>query len=189
MRNTWFSSDHHFHHKNILNFENRPYSDVASMNEGQITTWNEKVKLGDLVYYMGDMVFGGYEKWLDILPFLNGEIHLIVGNHDNMNAVRKMKLEGFIKEYYEVGLRLKVKKHEMWLSHYPLEIGLRPHKWSIHGHIHSEASTWNNQLNVGVDSVLLRDRAFGSPIHIDELLEIMDERTDEITAQFLTSRS
>jgi calcineurin-like phosphoesterase family protein len=85
---------------------------------------------------------------------------------------------------------MKVNKQIMWLSHYPMEIGLRPRKWSIGGHIHSEPSRYINQINVGVDSPLelIRSKPFGTPISLDELIEHMDSLTPEIEEYYTKLR-
>ncbi len=186
--NIWFTSDSHFHHKNILTFEDRPFATVEEMNEGMIETWNNKVKKSDLVYHLGDFVFGGYSKWVDILPRLNGDKVLIQGNHDDDKVVKRILEEGYIKELHAVGMKMKYQKQNLWFTHYPMEIGIRPNKWSISGHIHSQPNKYDNQLNLGVDSPLLSYKPFGEPIHIDELLQIMNDRTESITNQFLEMR-
>ena len=40
MVNTFFSSDHHFNHKNILHLCNRPFESIEEMNEVCIERWN-----------------------------------------------------------------------------------------------------------------------------------------------------
>ena len=183
MNKIWFTSDHHFFHRNILKHENRPFDSVEEMNEYLIDKWNEHVEQNDIVYHMGDIVWGGYDRWKEVLPRLNGEIHLILGNHDKSNVAYRMRKEGYLKEVYEVGHRLKVGKHLLWLSHYPMEIGLRLRKWSICGHIHSKPTSYMNQINVGIDSKTFHYKPFGTPIHIAELEALLVWRTNKIDEQ------
>ncbi len=150
------------------------------MNEELIRDWNAVVKEGDTVYHLGDFVWGGITRWREILDQLNGDIILIKGNHDDSKVIKKLYKEGYFKELHEVGLYRKVKyegiKYQMWLSHYPMEIGERERKFSISGHIHEEKNTWINQINVGVDSPLLaknRDSGYGYLIDEEGLLAHM----------------
>ena len=92
------------------------------------------------------------------------------------------------QEYHEVGITLNYNKHQMWLTHYPFEIGLRPRKWSIHGHIHSKESSWDDQINVGVDSPHFKHKPFGELITIDELYDVMRERLPEIEERYLNQK-
>lgn len=50
--------DHHFSHKNIMKYDERPFSSVAEMNETMIERHNEVVKPNDEVYTVGDFCFG-----------------------------------------------------------------------------------------------------------------------------------
>ena len=54
----YFSSDHHFGHKNIIGYCNRGFSSIEEMNESLIDSWNKVVDKYDTVYYLGDFCFG-----------------------------------------------------------------------------------------------------------------------------------
>ncbi len=173
----YFTSDHHFFHNNILKFENRPYSNIEEMHEGLIETWNKTVSNKDVVHHLGDFSMGSQDKSVEIAKRLNGKIIIYKGNHDENNKLKRMLKEGAIEEYHMVGNYIKRDGFQLWLTHYPLEIGLRPKKYSIHGHIHSSFSSYLNQINVGVDSPLFYDNDlhnglnFGEPVSLDMLLE------------------
>ena len=44
----FYISDLHFGHKNIINFDNRPYFTVREMEDALIANWNSVVKAGAL---------------------------------------------------------------------------------------------------------------------------------------------
>jgi calcineurin-like phosphoesterase family protein len=52
------------------------------MNQGLIEAWNSVVKKDDEVFHLGDFCFKGYDKWVEIIKQLNGQITIIKGNHD-----------------------------------------------------------------------------------------------------------
>lgn len=89
MKRTFFTSDHHFGHVNILKYEEANWRNahggkfafIEKMDEYLIKQWNVTVAPGDLVYCLGDFSFK-QSIMESILPRLHGEKVLIVGNHD-----------------------------------------------------------------------------------------------------------
>lgn len=191
---TFYTSDHHFHHKRVLEFENRPFETVEEMNEHLIKIWNETVKQNDTVHHLGDFCFGKYDDWVSILKRLNGNIVLYKGNHDSSKVVKQLYNEGYIKELHMVGDYIKVRspktnaKYQLWLTHYPMEIGMRPRKFSLHGHIHSMNSRMLNQVNVCIDSPLNFDRPFGKPVSEEELIDYLDYINPIVEKEFQKER-
>lgn len=55
----YFIADTHFSEENIMRYENRPFSDVAEMNNELLMRWNSIVNQDDEIYILGD--FGG--RW------------------------------------------------------------------------------------------------------------------------------
>ena len=53
--NTFFTSDTHFGHNNIIEYCKRPYTSVEEMDAALEKNWNEVVKPDDLVYHLGDL--------------------------------------------------------------------------------------------------------------------------------------
>ncbi len=100
MSTIFFTSDHHFGHKGIIKNAKRPFRSVEEMNETMILRWNEKVKKNDIVYHLGDIGLMASRKPIEILERLNGKIHLIKGNHDDLNRNCKDRFE-WIKDYHE----------------------------------------------------------------------------------------
>ncbi|MES5849386.1 metallophosphoesterase family protein [Bacillus cereus group sp. MG16] len=185
---TYFTSDTHFWHKNILDFENRPYQSVEEMTVNMIDKWNSQVNEDDVVYHLGDLCLGSFEQTVDVLKQLKGKILLIKGNHDFSKHYKKINQMGLLHEYHEVGITLKHQKQQMWLTHYPFEIGLRPRKWSIHGHIHGDESMFDNQINVGIDSPHFKNKPFGELITIDELYKLMMDRLPAIEEKYINQK-
>ena len=51
---TFFTSDTHFNHANIIKFCNRPFKDVEQMNDVMIANWNGVIGKDDTVFHLGD---------------------------------------------------------------------------------------------------------------------------------------
>ena len=134
--NIWFTSDTHFYHENIIHFCNRPFKDVAEMNETLVRNWNETVPEDGIVFHLGDFCLGGSQYWNDILYRLNGKIYLILGNHD-MKNIRP----GFMKrfEYVTQQMTICVGGQSIILNHNPFLCygGSYRDVWQLFGHVHS----------------------------------------------------
>lgn len=138
----FFTSDLHIGHDNAIFFDNRPFKNVEEMTEEIIRRWNEKVKPGDIVYVLGDMIWKmTNDQAKDVLKRLNGQIILIKGNHDRFvkNADVKKLLAG-VKEYDDIAVQLNNGKTvRVVLSHYfmPFYLGARYSGYHLYGHFHN----------------------------------------------------
>jgi len=151
---TWFSSDLHIFHDNIIEYEDRPFGSVEEMNEGIIERWNSKIKRSrQHVYILGDVSFKGKDELLvPLLDKMNGVKHLILGNHDM--RYNKEVLDCF--ESVQLYKRIKLDKRRIVLFHYPIRSWHGKSKGALHlyGHIHKTKEVplqELNALNVGVD--------------------------------------
>ncbi len=79
---TYFTSDHHFGHANIITYAGRPFMNTQDMNETMVAKWNDTVTDDDVVYHLGDFAMGSINETLKFVEKLNGTKHLIMGNHD-----------------------------------------------------------------------------------------------------------
>ena len=132
----WFTSDTHFYHENILRYCNRPFRDISEMNEALVRNWNEAVPPDGVIFHLGDFAFGGAEEWEDILNRLNGQIYLILGNHD-MKHIQ----QGVVSRFTHITqqMTIRVGSRTILLNHYPfLSYGGAYKKvWQLFGHVHS----------------------------------------------------
>ena len=89
MPTTYFTSDLHFSHKNIMKFcpQFRSYASIKEMDAALIAQWNATVAPEDTVYNLGDISFARDAASIArVLHQLDGEHHLILGNHDEVIA-------------------------------------------------------------------------------------------------------
>ena len=128
----WFISDHHFNHVKIIEYCNRPFTNIEEMNEYMIKQWNSVVGENDLVYHLGDFALqSDKEAVANLVNQLNGHIILILGNHDRHGKQWFLDC-GFVEVYKNLILG------DYILSHRPQTLDkLSENVRNIHGHIHN----------------------------------------------------
>lgn len=138
----WITSDHHFGHKNIIKYAERPFESVAEMDCQMIRVWNSAVEPDDIVIHLGDFALTSVARRKEIKDSLNGTVILIGGaSHDHSKY--KMAREGFIVADDKIII------DDLIFTHEPLKEV--PHgKWNVHGHIH-EKKTTGRRINICVE--------------------------------------
>lgn len=129
----FYTSDLHLGHKNIIDYDNRPFKNLEEMTEIIINNWNKTVSKDDLIYVLGDM-FWDNNLIETVMPQLNGIKFLIKGNHDRINSSHKKYFE-WIKDC-EV---IKDGEDHVVLFHYPIAHWINADHDYVHlyGHIHA----------------------------------------------------
>ncbi len=146
----FFTSDTHFFHKNIIKYCNRPFDDVDEMNEMMIKNWNDRVRPGDVVYHLGDFAFTKDVKaYVKLLDRLNGQIHLVKGNHDWIDKEVRPHFAS-VSDYKE----LRDGDEMIVLCHYSMRVWNKSNRGSImlYGHSHGELPGNKQTTDVGVDA-------------------------------------
>lgn len=168
MSETFYSSDTHFGHANIIKHCNRPFSSVEEMNEGLVKAWNDTVTPQDTVYHLGDVTWGYFD-----INRLNGTKILILGNHDKEREIGKY----FDEVHYYLELKkILPKGKSLQLMHYPIESWNGKFHGSLHLHGHTHGTLDNTGLtrfDVGVDCWDMK------PVHLDQILELVPKRKEE----------
>jgi calcineurin-like phosphoesterase family protein len=145
----YVTSDHHFNHENIIEYTNRPFSNVEEMNDYMKERWNRVVSEEDPVMHIGDVAFskeGSRPK--ELLSELNGNPSLIIGNHDdsiNSDNFPYLCMESSVIQHHG---------YRFWCTHRPDNIPDMWTEWVIHGHIHNDGEFIdydNNTINISVE--------------------------------------
>ncbi len=181
---TFFTSDTHFNHANIIRFCNRPFKDVEQMNDVMIANWNSVIGKDDTVFHLGDFCLGGAAEWTKILDRLNGKIYLIMGNHDLKNI-----RQGFISRFEHVAMQMRIEigKKRIYLCHYPFlcfEGSYKDDVWQLFGHVHTRRSNsgidagrlqylYPTQYDVGVDNNNF------TPVSFGQVKRIIDKQVEQ----------
>jgi calcineurin-like phosphoesterase family protein len=149
------------------------------MNETIVNNWNKVVNEDDIVYFLGDFIFGNSAQTKDLFFKLKGKIKIIWGNHD---STLKQFLKG-INNYPELKKRIeilgdyaeiKINEQDITLCHYAMKIWNHSHHgaWNLFGHSHGNLPDDPHSLSfdVGVDCHNF------SPISFDEVSKIMSKK-------------
>jgi calcineurin-like phosphoesterase family protein len=161
----YFWSDTHFNHRGILEHcaATRPFASVEDMNESMISRWSATVGPRDTIHLLGDFGFRvrGLPELSEIFGRLNGQKHLVVGNHDEKNP-ELLKL-GWLSVRHLGVVRQDGRK--VVVCHYPLETWASAHHGVIHAHGHSHGTLRRkipHRFDVGAD-------VYPSPVAWDAL--------------------
>ena len=180
---TFFTSDTHFYHTNIIKYCNRPFKDVEQMNEVMIANWNRVIGTDDTVFHLGDFCLGGAAEWTKILDRLNGKIYLIMGNHDLKNI-----RQGFISRFEHVAMQMHIEvgKQRIYLCHFPFLCfeGWYKEVWQLFGHVHTRKNNTGNdacrlqylyptQYDVGVDNNNF------TPVSFEQVKRIINKQVEQ----------
>lgn len=176
MGNIFITADHHFDHANIIDHCERPFVDVDEMNDVLIARWNERVKPGDEVWHVGDFA---WTQAAQFRKYLNGNIHLVQGNHDHEGTRAMTRCFADVHDIFE----LKAVNPHFWLCHYPMITwpGKERGTLMLHGHCHGNLEKWKveHMLNhlifdIGVD--------LGNfyPVAVGEVLEAARRRKNPV---------
>jgi calcineurin-like phosphoesterase family protein len=171
-QNTYFTSDWHLYHANIIKYSHRPFADTVEMNQVILDNLNSKVEEDDWLYFLGDMAFVRDEQilinWLDKVRCKN--IAFIKGNHDR--AASKIRDRFF---WYRDMMEIEVENQPIVLCHYAMRVWNKSHHgaWQLYGHSHGSLPDDPNALSmdVGVDTNNFQ------PYSMDDIRLIMSKKT------------
>lgn len=146
-----YIADLHFGHANMTkagrDFDNRGFKDVDEMHDVITKKWNANVTNADHVYVLGDIAWKVNNQNLDyykeLIKGLNGNIHLILGNHDKFVNDRFKKLFEEVIPYKEVSDTVNGANKRVILSHYYMPFYNHHYRNAVllHGHSHNSAES------------------------------------------------
>ena len=198
MGQTFFTSDTHFGHGNIIKYCNRPFlteqeqemiakddrariskESINKMNSVIIDGINSVVGPDDTLYHLGDFMFVGNnmdegikigQSILDRIACK--DIIFIFGNHDNKQLLRRL-----FKRCYDLH-EININGIKITLCHYAMVVWNCSHRgaWQLYGHSHNTIEEMMNgffgidrrSMDVGVDNAY---RILGEyrPFSFDEI--------------------
>lgn len=153
-------SDPHFGHDKEFIWKARGFNSSREHDKAIIANHNSVVLPNDEVYLLGDAMMGvDYEYGLECISRLNGQLHMIRGNHDTDQKVeRYLTLPNVVQAGLYADM-IKKGKFSFYLSHYPTQLGdvilSKNGLWNLAGHTHNTDKFENGTVkcyNVALDA-------------------------------------
>lgn len=204
---TFFISDTHFGHTNIIKYCLRPFlsaheerrileahgdrdrlrevriskESTQRMDQTMIDHINAMVGPDDTLWHLGDFTFGDYdraERYRRRIHCKN--IHLIWGNHDRRPEVAPL----FGRTHDQV--MIYVEDQPIFLNHYAMRVWPRSHygTWHLYGHSHGRLTDDPNSysFDTGVDAHEFRPWSFDE---IKERMSRKKQKPSDITEELV----
>ena len=180
----YVTSDLHFGHNREFIYYPRGFHCVEDMNNAIIQKWNEIVKPEDDVYVLGDLMLGGndgFAEGLARIGSLNGNLHLVRGNHD---TDRRWWAYAELPNVVEMqnAIYLNYRKYHFYMSHFPTltanleKESLKQCTCNLFGHTHQKSNFYQDipfMYHVGLDSHDCK------PILLDNVIAEMEAKVRE----------
>lgn len=133
----FYIGDLHFGHRNVIQFDGRPFASVEEMDQMLIEYWKMRVQKDDEVYVLGDFCFRSDKGPVWYLRQLSGKKFLVVGNHDNLIVNDPNALSYF--EDVDKMMYISDNKRQICACHFPIAEwnGYHRNSYHLYAHIHN----------------------------------------------------
>lgn len=183
MGKIFLTSDLHFGHDREFLWGPRGFKSSEEHDEAIIANWNLVVGPDDEVYVLGDIMLGDNDHGKSCVERLNGNIHLVRGNHDTDRRWNEVyPTISNIVEFCGWAEVIHYRKYHFYLSHFPTETAnieaesLHQCTLNLFGHTHSKDKFRADQpmyYNVALDA---NDN---TPVLLDDIIDRMKEKVKE----------
>lgn len=142
---TYVITDTHFFHSRIVtDFCFRP----SNFNQVIVNNWVNTVQENDIVFHLGDVIWGNQEQLRGIMEILPGKIVLIRGNHDISHSNN-----WFLQAGFDLVLE-KAQVSGVVLSHMPTTLSseeIDKDFINVFGHFHNNSpERWEEKLKARI---------------------------------------
>lgn len=169
---TYFTSDWHLGHNNIIRLSDRPFKSIVEMDQEYLVQAHA-LTANDTLVFLGDILWRDTNMYRSFFQSMECEKILITGNHDACWSPKK-RSDYHKRRWLSHNVFDEIEEYTEWvtdsegidllLSHFPYMSDSRhtnkyddflPEdngRWLLHGHVHK---AWRHksprQINVGVD--------------------------------------
>lgn len=177
MDKIFVTSDLHLGHDKDFVVNDRGFTSIEDHDATIVSNWNNTVDESDEVYLLGDVMLKDVENGLRLLSSLNGKIHIIRGNHDTNEKIKRYLECENVCEVVDAKY-LRYDSITFYMSHFPTLVSHQNLKKiknavvNLYGHTHQQDNFYilNGEYHpymyhVGVDSHNL------TPVLLDSIVE------------------
>ena len=143
-------SDLHLGHANIIEYQERPFLDVADQDAEIWRAW-ERIDAGAVLVVVGDVAMGDAVSdatWDRVRRAPGREKYLVIGNHD-VTGPGEIRTQGFDATW---SVMTSAGDPPLLWTHYPLREVPEGHV-NIHGHEHGKPPRMSAHINVSVEQL------------------------------------
>ena len=154
-------SDLHLGHGNIIDYQNRPFLDVADQDAEIWKAWERVVRPESVLVLVGDVAMGEAvceATWERIRRTPARRKHLVIGNHD-LTGLGELRTQGFDDVW---SVMVSAGDPPLVWTHYPLAEVPDGHV-NVHGHRHGAPPGHSPHINVAVEQIEYE------PVRLDRL--------------------
>ena len=177
MKKIHFIADLHHSHSKIVDICERPTT-REEHNEWLLReVFNKHIGKKDEVYILGDVSFANKIEAQKFVAQLNGNKHLIDGNHDK--SVKKLGNWQSISQIKDFTFSHDNLNIHIVLCHYPISSWNRKihGSWHLYGHVHGRFMNTGLSWDVGMDNRQIMGGVSGwlRPLNLYDICIIMNE--------------
>lgn len=143
---TYFSSDWHLGHENIIKYDKRPFKHIDEMDHAIIGNVVAQLSKDDILYFLGDFALtrspNAMEGYMKALALTEAKLFFIKGNHDKRDTIKLYERYGtYLGEQKEIRVPDEA-AHEgerrIVLNHFAMRVWNKCHHgtWHLYGHSH-----------------------------------------------------
>lgn len=151
---TFFSSDWHLGHKNIIRYDGRPFKTVEEMDNTILTNVTGQLQKGDTLYFLGDFALtrsgNAMEGYMKALAYTEAKLFFIKGNHDKRDTIKLYERYGtYLGEQKKISME---DGQDIVLNHYAMRVWDKSHRgtWHLYGHSHHSLPDLKESLSFDV---------------------------------------
>lgn len=171
----YFTSDLHLGHKNVLEYDSRPFKTIELHDETLINNHNSIVRQEDDFYFLGDFCLANSKKAESYLSRMIGNKFFIKGNHDKRDIIKIYEKYG---TYLGEQKKITIHAQEIILNHFALRTWWHSNHgvWHLYGHSHGklEHESWGRSMDV----CIILNNYF--PFEFDDIDRILSKRDVKI---------